>query len=239
MRLRKKDSSLTLYCFSPPVMVLTFVVEMTLTAYTYLRFKAKEYVVITVALLCCLAIFQVAEFHICVISSTPNWARLGYVAITLLPPLGIHLVTLVNRNSALRLVCYLVAFVMIALFFMDPIAVHGAICQGNYVILSVHAPVDFYFKWYYTIFLLVGIAEAMRCIYVTPEKARRKRAVRRNLLTGLIAGYLIFILPTGIAYLVNSEVMMAIPSVMCGFAVLMALIIVFYVLPLFRQLEKQ
>ena len=54
-----------LYCFSPPVMIATFVIEVSLAIYTLWRYKLNPVTRLTVALLVCLAIFQLAEYNVC------------------------------------------------------------------------------------------------------------------------------------------------------------------------------
>jgi len=47
-----------------------------------------------------------------------------------------------------------------------------------------------------------------------------------------MVGYLVFLVPTALAYSVSPATRRGIPSIMCGFAVLFALILTLYVLPL-------
>ena len=87
-----KRSKLNLYCFSPPVMIATFAIEIGLAVYALWRYKLNLISRLAVAILVCLAAFQLAEFNVC----EGGWidrelaSRLGYVAITALPPLGLH-----------------------------------------------------------------------------------------------------------------------------------------------------
>ena len=84
-----------LYCFSPPVMLATLAIEIILAIYTFWRYKLNAVTRIAMALLICLALFQWAEYNVCegtIFLDNLGWAKLGYVAITMLPPLGIHLI---------------------------------------------------------------------------------------------------------------------------------------------------
>lgn len=92
--MNKRD--LRLNCFSPPVMLATFVLEFGMAAYTIWRYKLTAFTRVTIAMLVCLGIFQLAEYNIC----ATGWfdhtiaTRIGHAAITLLPALGVHLVFL-------------------------------------------------------------------------------------------------------------------------------------------------
>jgi len=61
------------------------------------------------------------------------------------------------------------------------------------------------------------------------EKVKQKN--QKEALYGMIIGYLVFLLPTAIANTISPETMAGIPSIMCGFAVLFALILFFYIIP--------
>jgi len=47
----------------------------------------------------------------------------------------------------------------------------------------------------------------------------------------LVLGYLVFLIPTALANSVKPETRRGIPSIMCGFAVLYAIILALYILP--------
>jgi len=92
--MKPKSKSVTFNCFSPPVMLATFVVEIIFAAYTVVRYRLNTTGRLVVGMLLALAVFQLCEYHVCggwgVRAS--DWSRAGYVAITLLPVLGVHLV---------------------------------------------------------------------------------------------------------------------------------------------------
>ena len=95
--------SLTLYCFSPAVMIATFVIEICAAFYTLIKYRSTVSSKLIVSLLGFLAIFQLAEYMVCVGAlgfSSLQWAKLGYVAITILPPLALHLgMTIAKRKN--------------------------------------------------------------------------------------------------------------------------------------------
>ena len=68
-------------------------------------------------------------------------------------------------------------------------------------------------------------------------KDAKKNQTKISALNWLAAGYLSFILPTTFVNLVNPETIEGIPSIMCGFAVLLAIILIGFVAPL--TLEKR
>jgi hypothetical protein len=106
----------------------------------------------------------------------------------------------------------------------------GHQCTGNYVIFQMGPYASTVYTLYYYGLLGSGIALGVK--WANEFKAKGE-AYRKKLdcVRGLIIGYLVFLIPTALAYSVKPEYRHAIPSIMCGFAVIFALILVFYILP--------
>jgi hypothetical protein len=75
-------------------MVATCVIEITLLIYTVWRYKLNKLTRLATLVLFLLAVFQLSEFRVCRgYTSLVLWSHIGYIAITLLPPVGIHITT--------------------------------------------------------------------------------------------------------------------------------------------------
>ena len=70
-------------------------------------------------------------------------------------------------------------------------------------------------------------------------KKGRLAIARLQTVRGLIIGYLIFLVPTALANSIKPSTRRGIPSIMCGFAVLFALIMTLYILPRASELQAQ
>ena len=103
--------------------------------------------------------------------------------------------------------------------------IQSSACLGNYVIFEVSKPALQYYILYYYIWLAVGIAATIT--YASSIKQRN----RRSALRWLGVGYAVFIIPTIAANLIDPNTIQAIPSIMCGFAVLLAAILLFIITP--------
>lgn len=217
-----------MFCFSPAVMLGTFAIEIVLALYALLRYKMTAVGRLIVALLVCLAVFQLAEYNVC----AGGWidpllaSRIGYVAITLLPPLGIHLAYALAgaKERPLQKWAYATAAAFALFFLLIGNALTGNVCEGNYVIFQMAPGSVWLYALYYYGWLVGGIA-------VSAHLAKSSDPHTKKALYGLAAGYLAFIAPTTAANLLSPDTLNAIPSVMCGFAVLLALILGFWVLP--------
>ena len=218
-----------LYCFSPPVMLATFAIEICLAMYVFWRYELTRVNRLAIALFVFLAIFQLAEYMVCGgLGMTANtWARIGYVSITILPPLGVHLAFALagKRNRLLTSGVYLVGVAFMGYFLLATNVFTGSECLGNYVIFQLGTTASHLYSIYYYGLLLFAIGLCWR--FANKATSGRKKALQT-----FIAGYVLFMLPTTIVNTVSPATIAGIPSIMCGFAVLLALVVAFWVLPL-------
>lgn len=223
-----KKYSNKLFCFSPPVMIATFIIEIALAAYVLWRYKLNEVTRLVMLILVFLAIFQLAEFMICGGMGMDGiaWARVGYVSITLLPPLGIQLAYTIAKKKPDSIVWISWASAVAFIFFFSfaTQSITGHVCQGNYVIFDVAPGSLWAYGFYYYGLLLTGIWLCMKWVgEVSKKQAKALRA--------LAVGYGTFIIPTTTVNIIDPETLNGIPSIMCGFAVLLAFVMVFWMLP--------
>ena len=223
-----------LNCFSPPVMLATLIIEFSLAIYTIWRYKLTILTRLVVAMLVALATFQLAEYHVCTGygSHAEAWSRLGFVAITTLPALGTHLLHVLADKPRRRLVmsAYLTMFGYIVLFLTYHTAFIGHKCTGNYVIFQMGPNVGGSYYVYYYGWLAIGIGLGVSWVKELLLKGRSAKN-RLEAVQGLLAGYLVFLIPTTVVNTLKPSTISGLPSVMCGFAVLFALILGFYILP--------
>lgn len=218
----------TFYCFSPLVMIATFVIEAALLIYTLVRYRFSPLSRLVIATLACLALFQFAEFHVCGPQMAHEfWSRAGYMAITLLPALGVHMAyRIVSKWSWPVIGTVYASSAALALFFgLHPLAFEGYVCAGNYAVFQLANPWGGIFFVYYYLLLIFGIALALR--FALKAKPALRRALHLQ-----VVGYLSFMVPTGIINALHPHTMQGLPSIMCGFAVLYALILTFGIVPL-------
>lgn len=210
-------------------MIATFVIEVVLALFTAWRYKFSLVTRLAIILLLTLAIFQLAEYMVCrgLGGSPVLWSRLGFVAITILPPVGLHLLHVITKSKRRWIPWpgYLLGAVFVAFFALTTNSITGNQCMGNYVIFQVGHHAGFIYGLYYYGLLVASLSLGWYHL-------RRKHDARtRRAIGALMFGYAIFLIPTTSAALANPGVLSAIPSIMCGFAVLLALILGLLVLP--------
>lgn len=210
-------------------MLATFVIEIALFGWVAFRYGwSTVRNRLALAVLFCLAIFQLAEYNVCGRFNIDAlmWSRIGFVAITLLPVLGVHLSQELAGKIDRRVtaVAYSSALVFTYIFVFSPVAFNSHVCAGNYAIFQLRDGIGGAYFVYYYAWLFFAIQYSLR-------EARTAVLSRQKQLYYLVLGYCFFMIPTTVANMISPETLRGIPSVMCGFAVSFALILVFAILP--------
>ncbi|MGD8373560.1 MAG: hypothetical protein PVI21_01745 [Candidatus Woesebacteria bacterium] len=231
-----KKYSKGIYCFSSPVMLLTFIVEVGLAIYTLWRYKMSLLVRVSVVMLVLLAAFQAAEYMVCggFGLSGIDWSRLGFAAITLLPPVGLHIAYIISgsTNKKLMFLSYATAVVFVTYFGFAAVPVQHGICLGNYVMFGMSGATTAFYTLYYYGWLIFGMYKSLRM------SRQAKQVNKKVALRYLTVGYVAFLLPTTTVNLIDRSTLSGVPSIMCGFAVLLAFVLCGFVLPKVARLKK-
>lgn len=231
----REKASTKLYCFSPPVMIVTFAIEIAFAVYVLWRYKFTPITRLIVALLVLLAGFQGTEFLLCggLALQGGTWSRIGYGAITLLPPLGIHLAYLLANKKAGIVVAagYITCAAFLGYFAFVTQAISGHTCYANYVTFNTADGSTIPYTMYYYGWLFIGT-------FLTFKWAPMLDKHRKSALYSLMAGYLALLVPTTTITLMWNDALAGIPSIMCGFAIILAALLVGKVAPESIALKK-
>lgn len=200
-------------------MMATFTIEALLALWVIGRYGWTKAHRIIVLILIGLGTFQLAEYLICKDQPMIFWSKIGYAAITLLPALGVHLVANATKQYRWVKIGYLLAAIFALSYTLFPNAITGSICGGNYVIFTTSPSLSHLYSIYYNLLLFMGVFEAL----VALQKSDNKH--KQNLFKWLIFGYLTFIVPTIVIYGVLPLTQTGAPSIMCGFALILAFIL--------------
>ena len=215
-------------------MLATFIVEFCLGLVVIWKYKASTIKCLVCITLFALGTFQLAEYLLCggLGLSNIDWARIGYVAITLLPALGIHMIVSLAGKKAPILIgaAYISAAAFVIYYIFGVNAIMHQACYSNYAVFANHDNSGLYFGIYYYFWMIIGAILAFIWGRQNPEK--------RKALTAMILGYMAFILPTTFFNIIDPNTVRGIPSIMCGFAVLLAITLVFMVLPASAEPKK-
>lgn len=222
-------------------MLATLTTETVLAIYTIWRYKMTVAARLITAMFVCLAAFQLSEYFVCTGYGlrAEQWSRLGFVMITILPPLGLHLAHVLAGKPKRRLVAasYATMVGYIGVFMFYHAAFNGHQCTGNYVIFQIGARLGGWYYFYYFAWLAAGVG---LCAIWANQLMEQGRTFVKQLeaVRGLIVGYLVFLIPVALANTIKPQTRRGIPSIMCGFAVILAFILAAYILPRVGELKR-
>jgi hypothetical protein len=219
-------------------MLATFLIEAFLAIFIWLAFPRSKFLSLSVVILLCLASFQVAEYQVCGSSASNllSWTKLGLVGISFLPALGMHLIGAVTRKSVLIPIGYILAAGYAILFVFVPGATSEAACFGNYVMLHItQGWIGWIYELYYSTFVILAIVELTHRL-MGPDSS--PRGYSSKLIAMVLVGYLSFTVPMALIDLAVPQLRPATPSFMCGFAVLLAVTLSVFAVPLYSR-EKR
>jgi hypothetical protein len=232
--MKKNKTSIKLYCFSPPVMVATVIIEAIVILWVLYKYKLDTVGRLIVAALLALGLFQLSEYFVCTgtAGSAENWSRLGFVAIATLPVLGLHIIHTINKSIAKNIIRagYSSMSIFILYFIFSANAFSGYMCTGNYVIFQIGITPAILFGMYYYGWLMTVLFLGYKWLGHLDRSSNARKATM-----ALMVGYMVFLVPTAIANTVRPETRAGIPSIMCGFAVIFALILGLYIMPLVSE----
>jgi len=216
-------------------MVATFAIELVLALIVFVRYHMTRFGQAAGAVLLLLATFQFAEYRICTTTGALPllWSRIGFIAITLLPLSGLYLVFLVSHKPHFLKLGYATAVGFVLYFVFVPKSITGAICGGNYVIFNTSNDLYRLYGFYYLGFLLLGIWESVEKISSLKRRTAGKRALQ-----WLIVGYLSFMGPMGVSYILFPATRNAAASIMCGFALTLAFILALKIVPVYHSTKR-
>jgi hypothetical protein len=208
-------------------MLATFVIEFSFAFYTLWRYKMTTISRLAFVTLVSLGTFQLAEYMVCggLGWSHSEWARVGYGTIALLPALGIHMVVALAGKKKPVLVgfAYASCAAFVGFYLLAQGAITGQTCYANYAVFDTQRASVWPFMIYYYGWMLTGTYLASRW---GDELPKRKKALQ-----AMSIGYMAFILPTTMFNILDPSTTKGIPSIMCGFAVILAFVLVVRVLP--------
>ena len=225
---KNSEKIVTLYCFTPLATLVTFVVEIIFAIYVFLKYKSGPFARVAILILVFLGLFQLSEYLICKTNHNELFTKIGYISITLLPPLGINLVELATGKKMFSKISYAFAGIFSIIIIFVPVFMSTA-CPGKFVVFTNLPAFDIFYSIYYYVLLAISI---ILLLYGITQNNKN-----RNLLAWILTGYGSFIVPTVVLYLVEKVTRYTVVSIMCGFAILLAVIIVAKILPLEKSLE--
>ena len=210
-------------CFAPYISISTFAVEFVL-AFFFLFKNSKDKLNRLIAILSfLLGFYQLNEFFICTFK-TAAFAKLALSTTAILPAIAISYALILWRKP-LKFIWHILIYLPVLAFIvlLNLVINQPALCAKIFITYPSLGLVGRYFGWYYFIYLLV----ATILFYVGAEQTKNKYD-KKLLYLGMI-GMFIFTIPTYIFLFALPQYKIQFPSVLCEFALLLALELVFVI----------
>ncbi len=209
--------------YSPGLAIATACFEISVAVWALRGPGERSIIRTTGAILLLLAIYQIIEVSICSnVSAAGFLPQLAFIAVTWLPPLGLVLIAnlyrprsrMLYRNAYSMLAVALGIVVWIAL---DRGFVSVSVCTAVFARYTSAAPRFMLYSGFYWLGLLGMILFSGYGVKTCDD------CHRRRLLFQVFAGTLIFVVPSLLASYFVPPARGALPSVMCHFALLLAI----------------
>lgn len=206
-------------CFTPIVSISTAVIEWLMALVIFSFFRKGRLSNMFIAMLFFLGSYQFTEFMLC---TTGNlvWVKLGFIAYTVLPALGLHsIMKYFNRKrSLIGLYAFPAAYILFALF-NKGFAIHGE-CKTFFVlaenVLTNNVALWLPYLLYYSGFIIATFIILVDALIQTRNK------LKREIEESEIIAILLMTVPTFVVILIFPLMGIMFPSILCHFAVLLA-----------------
>lgn len=207
--------------YSPGLSLATAAFELAVAAWALLGAGRRELVRPLAALLACLAGYQLVEVWVCHQPASMLPARLAFVVIAWLPPLGIHVIRVLSEGGprwrALDRGYFAAAGLLSAWVMTDPTFVVRSVCS---VVMARYEHTTPYYVLYGA-FYMSGLFVML--LSATHGLVHTRDALARAHLGDVQTGTILFVMPSLAIQLVVPATLGNTPSVMCHFALLLGL----------------
>ncbi len=231
MLLKPTQTNSTLYCFNPLVTLLSGTIEFAFALFSCFRYSKTAFGRLGIFLLLLLSVFQFSEYAICSGSTLPIWNRIGFAATTFLPALALQMTGIITKRTFLTPIAYvsatLIAFNILSL----QNAFTATYCTGTFVLFELNDTLHYFLLVYYIFFVFAAMIKLIKFLHQETNGT--------DVALWTLLGYLSFIIPSIAVIIVSISSRAGIPSIMCGFAVLLAFVLLFKVLPLYEASIKK
>ena len=211
--------------YSPILSIITALFEISVAVWALLGAGRKKIIHASSALLFLLAAYQILEVVICTSSqSSIFFSRLAFIVIACLPPAGILLIVLlfpIKKKAVYWFTSLMFTFALFISFWLliDKSFVTKSVCTVIFARYSNPMPQYIIYAGFYHLGMLGMLFLSAHGVMVCKDHKQRL------LLGQMLLGSLAFILPSLITLIAIPYTRGALPSIMCHFALLLAIFI--------------
>ena len=216
------------------VSLIFFIIELGFLIFIVFKNRRHPQFVWIVLLMVFLQVYQLMEFLMCVGVDPNIIGRLGLVSITFLPPLGVLLASYVtNLKHWINWSGMLCGLGLSIYYLIVPNAFSLQTCNPFYAVYTY--PLGNLYGMFY--FGFIGWAFTLIIIgWIVNGKKGRKELNKKA--TFVLIGYISFLLPMAITVVVDFSTSSAVPSIMCKYAILLAIALLIFSFQYERKVQN-
>ncbi len=206
-------------CFTPFISLTTAIIEFAIATFILVKYKRYLVPVFSAILIYVLGIYQFSEFMLCSSSNPFLWAKIGFLAFTFLPAIGLHFTLRLAKNKKYNKLVYLFPVFFSIIVIIIPNFIVKATCSQFFVItknilLQNYTSLFSIYQIYY-----FGSIIASCMILFTLIKKEKNKSNKKIEKLWLMAGMITILMPI-ILILIIPSLGIKFPSIYCEFALL-------------------
>lgn len=213
-------------CYNPTVSLTTAIIEWTLAIILPFKYSKTRTRYFTSVFLFFLGFYQFTEFMFCKTNQADLWMRLGFIAYTLLPAIGLH-TTLYYFKIKWNLfwiyiipILYIIGAVAATNFVLES-KCHDIFVTARNIFSSVDSPLASIRFGIYTAYYFSFILAA--CIIAIRAYLKETNYKKQKVLLAFPTAVFLMSFPTFILVIIFPTLNIQFPSILCHFALLLAL----------------
>ncbi len=213
-------------CFTPLVSFSIGAIELLLAVLILALFKKTPLRNFSAVLILFLGLYQFTEFQLCTTSNPLFWAKMGFIAYTILPAIEIHALLRIYRKQAPLFAVYAIPVSAALLAILHPQFIIEAACELPFVSIST-----IFAQWegFASITLFYGYVAyyfgfiAWAFLLIISHYRKETNHLKKQMDLALAFGLALMLLPTMIFTTILPALRLKFPSVLCSFALFVAL----------------
>ncbi|MDP3881980.1 MAG: hypothetical protein Q8Q31_03850 [Nanoarchaeota archaeon] len=207
-------------CYTPFISAFTAIIEWVLALILIAFYRKSCLTPFFAVLLFLLGLYQASEYFLCM-TERLIWVNIGFIAYSFLPAIGLHSVLHYYNLKRNILLLYMIPVIYTAFSLLQPNFVVSGTCMPVFVQAVTTLSLNSHIGWPYMVYYGGFIGGALAVVWYRYSKIRT--ASQKKISLALIIGILLMTLPTYALIMVLPSFGIMFPSVLCHFALLLAI----------------
>ncbi len=213
-------------CYAPVISLSTAIIELVLASVLLLLFPKTKLRNFFAAFIYLLGFYQFSEFMICSSNYAVFWATIGFVTYSFFPAIALHAVLKIFKKKTNLILIYSIPIVFSLAALNIPGFIIRAECMGFFVYVGNILTQSFSFPQLIPFIIYViyyGGFLALVSFIIFKDYLKQKNGIKKEMELVEIISIFLMILPTLILIILLPSFGFMVPSVLCEFAIFVAI----------------